>query len=319
MKFFLSPSRPRLNDSVGQASLREGDQTHIGQPDEDVHCIHTSSQNYSTPLCRRNEVELKKKQGCILFFIPFSKDDQESLLCINIITDSLQLSKFAPFQIMNALIDFSINGNNFVLSPGRTMFWEKQKTLVIAGFHIGKPGHSPKPGIVLRQTTFKEDLQRLTTEILSFKAEQLIIAGDLTHSRSAKELELFKKWRNYFSLLTILLANDSDGVTETAWYDELNIVRKEKLQIDKFSFCKSPEDINPASYIAGTYTFCSHLRPGIPVKGARNKVSLFPCFYFKTTYAVLPAFSGFTDLTTIGPGEGENVFAISDTGIVQVQ
>jgi DNA ligase-associated metallophosphoesterase len=220
---------------------------------------------------------------------------------------------------MNALIDYVINENNFVLSPERTMFWEKQKALIIAGLHIGKPGPSRKPGFPVSQNNFKKDLKRLLTEILSFKAEQLIIVGPLSLSRSAKERELFKKWRNGFSPLNILLVDNHPDIPETAWYDELNITRKEKLQIDKFSFCSSPEKINAASSVAGAYTFCGHLHPGIPMKRTRKKVLLFPCFYFKNTYAVLPAFSGFFDLTTIEPEEGENVFSISETGIVQVQ
>ena len=39
---------------------------------------------------------------------------------------------------MNALVAYTINENDFVLSPERVMFWEKEKTLIIADLHIGK-------------------------------------------------------------------------------------------------------------------------------------------------------------------------------------
>ena len=74
---------------------------------------------------------------------------------------------------MNALVAYTINENDFVLSPQRVMYWEKQKTLIIADLHIGKTGHFRKSGIPVPQNVFKEDLQRLFTQILFFKAEKL--------------------------------------------------------------------------------------------------------------------------------------------------
>ena len=75
---------------------------------------------------------------------------------------------------MNALVAYTINDHDFVLSPERIMFWEKQKALIIADLHIGKTGHFMKSGIPVQQNVFKEDLQRLFTKILFFKAEKLI-------------------------------------------------------------------------------------------------------------------------------------------------
>jgi len=220
---------------------------------------------------------------------------------------------------MNALIEYVINENNFVLSPERTLFWEKQKTLIIADLHIGKTGHFRKSGIAVPQKVFKEDLQRLFTQLLFFKAERLIIVGDLSHSKSNKEMDLFKKWRNDFSLLNISLVNGNHDILDTAWYDELNIVRNDQLHIDKFSFCHDPEDIPQGSLIKDNYIFCGHVHPAVNMKGRGRQVLQFPCFYFRNYYAVLPAFSRFSGTSTIDPVKGENVFAIIENGLVQVQ
>src|SRR5574339_588728 len=106
---------------------------------------------------------------------------------------------------MNALIAYTINESDLILSPDRVLFWEKQKALIVADLHIGKTGHFRKAGIPVPQNVYKEDLQRLFSQVLFFKAEQLIIAGDLSHSKGNRELELFKKWRNDFRSLKILL------------------------------------------------------------------------------------------------------------------
>jgi DNA ligase-associated metallophosphoesterase len=220
---------------------------------------------------------------------------------------------------MNALIAYSINKNNFVLSPERTLFWEKQKTLIIADLHISKSGSFRKPGIWVPERILKEDLQRLVSKILAFKAEQLIILGGLSQGRSNKELEFFKKWRTDFSLLNILVVTGNHDITETAWYDELNIARNKNLQIDKFSFCHNPEDISVDSLKAGRYIFCGYLHPGISIKGRGKKYLEFPCFYFRNLYAVLPSFSRYTDLTTIEPKKNEHVFAITENGLLPVR
>lgn len=220
---------------------------------------------------------------------------------------------------MNALIEYAINENNFVLSPQRTLFWENQKTLIIADLHLGKAGHFRKSGIAVPQKVFKEDLQRLFTQLLYFKAEQLIIIGDFSHSQSNKEMDFFKKWRNDFSLLNILLVNGNHDILEDHWYDEMRITRTPKLNLEKISFCHDPGDIKEDSLIRAVYSFCGHLHPAINMKGRGRQVLQFPCFYFRNTYAVLPAFSHFTGMVKVEPQKDEHVFAIVENGLVQVQ
>ena len=220
---------------------------------------------------------------------------------------------------MNALIEYSINENDFVLSPDRVLFWVQQKTLIIADLHIGKTGHFRKSGIAVPQSVFKEDLQRLFSLLLFYKAEQLIIVGDLSHSRANKEMDLFKKWRNDFSMLHILLANGNHDILDDAWYDEMFITRKNNLLVGNFSFCHDPADIKQNFLLKGSYTFCGHLHPCITMKGKGRQTLQLPCFYFKNTYSVLPAFSRFTGFSKIEAEAGENVFAVLEKGIVQVQ
>jgi hypothetical protein len=60
------------------------------------------------------------------------------------------------FLLMNALVAYTINENDFVLSPERVMYWEKQKTLIIADLHIGKTGHFRKSGYRYRKMFLKK-------------------------------------------------------------------------------------------------------------------------------------------------------------------
>ena len=218
---------------------------------------------------------------------------------------------------MNALVAYTINENDFVLSPERVLFWEKQKTLIIADLHIGKTGHFRKSGIPVPQNVFKEDLQRLFTQILFFKAEKLIIAGDLSHSKSNKEIDLFTKWRNDLNGLEIILVNGNHDILEETWYREMRIETKDELDIDNFSFCHDPIEASVKNN--HHYTFCGHLHPGVSIRGRGRQFLQFPCFYFGTNVGILPAFSRFTGCVNVAAQEGENVFAIVENGIIQVQ
>jgi uncharacterized protein len=218
---------------------------------------------------------------------------------------------------MNALVAYTINENDFVLSPERVMFWEKQKALIIADIHIGKTGHFRKSGIPVPQNVFKEDLHRLFTQILFFKADKLIIAGDLSHSKSNKEMDLFKKWRTDLSSLEMILVNGNHDILEKKWYEEMNIETVDCLDIGNFSFCHDPEEalIKNKEH----YTFCGHLHPGVSIRGRGRQVLQFPCFYFGNNTGILPAFSRFTGCVNVNAQKGENVFAIVENGIMQVQ
>jgi uncharacterized protein len=210
-----------------------------------------------------------------------------------------------------------INGNHFWLSSQRCIFWEEQNTLIVCDLHIGKTGHFRKNGIAVSQRVYTEDLQRLLACILFFKVSKLIVVGDLSHSRSNKELELFKKWRNDFPSLKVHLVKGNHDILHEGWYKESHItVHHDKYCIDDFCFC---HDVCLAEQEKGKYIFSGHMHPGVKIRGMAKQSLSFPCFYFTETYCVLPAFSKFTGLALIRPNNGESVFAIVENDIMKLK
>jgi metallophosphoesterase superfamily enzyme len=59
--------------------------------------------------------------------------------------------------------------------------------------------------------------------------------------------------------------------------------------------------------------------PGILIRGLGKQSLRFPCFYFGEQYAILPAFGNFTGFSLIEPSSRENVFAIVENKIIQIQ
>lgn len=203
------------------------------------------------------------------------------------------------------------------LSPESCLYWEQEQALIVSDIHFGKSGHFRKEGIGIPQTVFKEDLQRLISQVLFFKPKQLLVAGDFFHSRMNSELLLFEKWRRDLSALPIHLIKGNHDILESSWYKKNKIeVHEQQLQMNCFSFV---HEMNNEILTAGeTYFFTGHIHPGISISGLGKQSLRFPCFYFTETYAVLPAFGKFTGLYPVKPKKKDRVFAIVNKSIMEI-
>ncbi len=211
---------------------------------------------------------------------------------------------------MQQIVQHHIAGNTFSLSNDRCVFWEEEKMLFLSDLHFGKTGHFRKEGIAVPQAIYKEDLQRLVTQIKFFKPQQVVVIGDMFHSHANKELDLFKKWRNDFKSLPIQLIRGNHDVLKKDWYNDATIsVIENSLQIGSFSFVHDITEVQNEVAVA-PYFFSGHIHPGISIRGAGRQFIKLPCFYFSSQFAVLPAFSRFTGSHPIKPKRGESVFAI---------
>ena len=226
---------------------------------------------------------------------------------------------------MQSPVPYTIQKQQLWLSPERMLFWENEKALIVSDLHFGKTGHFRKSGIAVPQSVYKEDLQRLVSQIQYFQPSQIIIVGDFFHSQMNKELELFQKWRENFPDIVFHLVKGNHDILHNDWYSSCDIqYYEEHLSVSEFSFI---HDITSTASLSSTiahrpstnYFFSGHIHPGIRVSGAGKQSLCFPCFYFGKEYAVLPAFSQFTGVTLIEPKRNENVFAIVQNKIVQLQ
>ena len=216
---------------------------------------------------------------------------------------------------MQAPILHTIQHQHLWLTAQRSIFWEEQKALIVSDLHFGKTGHFRKSGIPVPQAVYKEDLQRLVTLLNYFNPSTLIVVGDFFHSHANTELDWFKRWREDLSHLQIILVRGNHDILKDNWYKEAGIELIEKeLLIHPFLFthdkCMDREDV---------YTFCGHIHPGIYLSGLGRQGLRLPCFYFAKDHCILPAFSRFTGTALIDPARNENVFAIVEDKLVQMQ
>src|SRR6202000_326423 len=93
----------------------------------------------------------------------------------------------------------------------------------LSDLHFGKTGHFRKAGIAVPQSVYREDLLRLLRQIQYFQPRQLLVVGDLFHSRENKELALFLKWREDFPDLNIHLIEGNHDILHEGWYKKAGI------------------------------------------------------------------------------------------------
>ncbi|HEY4064779.1 MAG TPA: ligase-associated DNA damage response endonuclease PdeM [Puia sp.] len=215
---------------------------------------------------------------------------------------------------MQPAFPYRIKGQQLWLSPDRCIFWEEERSLIVSDLHFGKTGHFRKAGIAVPQSVYREDLQRLLSQVQYFQPRQLLVVGDLFHSRENKELDLFRKWRDDFPDLGIRLIRGNHDILREDWYEAAGIVVSAGCYSQKaFAFVHDIMDIDDMKNCAGAervYYFSGHIHPGIRIRGMGRQALQFPCFYFGEDYAVLPAFSRFTGTVSIDPVPESSVFAI---------
>jgi DNA ligase-associated metallophosphoesterase len=206
-----------------------------------------------------------------------------------------------------SLISHKIFNQTFWLSPQRAIFWEEERALIVSDLHFGKTGHFRKSGIAVPQAVYKEDLQRFFDLIQFYKAEKVIIVGDLFHSSANKELEWFERWRNDVTVQLILVKGNHD-ILKADFYEKNNIeVHAKTFELNGFLFTHDQED---SEHHPDKYVFTGHIHPGVQMWGLGKQSLRFPCFFFCERFAVLPAFSHFTGLAMVEPCKSDNVFAI---------
>ncbi|MEY3369132.1 MAG: hypothetical protein RI973_2287 [Bacteroidota bacterium] len=213
---------------------------------------------------------------------------------------------------MNTL-PIEIQGQSLLLSPGRAVFWENERTLILSDLHIGKGGHFRKAGIPVPGLVQEADLDRLAGLIRQFNPGRLLVTGDMFHAQSNLDVERFKSWRQGFPAVDMVLVKGNHDILKATQYQALGLeLVPDGYTAGPFRFVHHP----PAPGEPSAYTFCGHLHPGVGLLGPGRQRLRFPCFWFAGNRAVLPAFSLFTGLSLIQAAREDRVFALVEGEVI---
>lgn len=193
---------------------------------------------------------------------------------------------------MIKILEKEICGERLIFTNFRSLYWPRQKCLILSDFHVGKAAHFRKNGIAMPKSILVKDLKNLEHLLEFFEVEHLIIVGDLIHAGKNSELDFFCLWRKNFSELKMSLVKGNHDRINAQFYAENCIDQVEnRLELPPFTFVHEPE------IIAESFTISGHIHPGVVVGNSKERVKL-PCFSYSKNQLILPAFSEFTGLDT---------------------
>lgn len=216
---------------------------------------------------------------------------------------------------MNYMLDvleITVAQELLVLHPYRAVYWPQTNSLMVTDLHLGKIQHFIKAGIPLPSHASMDNFERLSSILLEFQPERLLILGDLFHSDYNSDWRVFSELRQTFAGIHFdLILGNHDSLASNLYADN-QIHVHEKLKIGPFLLTHKPHEKSAQYNIAG------HLHPGVKLYGESRQSLTLPCFYFGCQHAILPAFGTFTGVYKLKPEKDDRVIVISSDQLIDV-
>jgi DNA ligase-associated metallophosphoesterase len=206
--------------------------------------------------------------------------------------------------------EIEFGGARLVLLAERAAYLPEAGVLLVADAHFGKAVSFRRLGVPVPEGTTAGNLRRLSAALAATGARRLVFLGDLLHcarGRAAGTLDEVARWRAAHAGLEIdLVRGNHDrraGDPPPQWHTR---VHDEPLALGALLLAHEPLPAPP-----GRAVLAGHLHPAVVV-GARAVERLrLPCFHFRASLGVLPAFGEFTGMHVVRPAPGDRLFAIA--------
>lgn len=190
-------------------------------------------------------------------------------------------------------------GEELWLHPQRVMYWPQQSTLLVADIHLGKEHAFSRSGIAIPDGISDDVLARLFALCDASQAETLTILGDFMHTTPQSG----ERWLTTLSSLleerprlTIrIVAGNHDRPAGQLMTDSRILWHRDAIRHGPFMLQHEPLEQ------ANSYVLAGHLHPAWRLQVTGHRAVRAPVFWFRSHYAVLPAFGTFTGGMRITP------------------
>jgi uncharacterized protein len=187
---------------------------------------------------------------------------------------------------MSESVDVTIRGELVQMRADRTLFWPRERTLMIADLHLGKADTFRSAGIALPSGGTRNDLLRLTAAIERTAATRVIVLGDMLHAAATERRwrEGWDAWRErHAQLHIVVIGGNHDRALSSL-----------DLKIDRHdgAIDMAPFELRHAPRIASSaHVLCGHVHPVVRLP---RVIGRWPAFVMDDRQTLLPAFSMFT-------------------------
>ena len=211
------------------------------------------------------------------------------------------------------MLSIDLCGELVHLLPERALWWPKEKTLVVADLHWGKGGHFRKNGIAIPVQAQQDDEARLSRLIQQRKADRVVIAGDLFHSSSNQQVEIFAHFRNAHASVHLDLVVGNHDILKGEQYDRYGLAQHQDCFV-LAPFCIAHDMCHSEHFVLH-----GHIHPALRIKsqGYHQAAVRLACFAQMQDRMVLPAFGRFTGTHLLEPKALRHAYVVADDEVIQ--
>ena len=212
-------------------------------------------------------------------------------------------------------------GEEFVLSSDRVLYYPSENALILSDIHLGKAGHFRKNGIPVPIQINQDNLDRLDSCIQKLNPKKLIFLGDLFHSESNSEWDDFRDWRSGHSARSMTLVLGNHELYSAQKYEGLGLEVANWIDINGLRLQHEPENTQsrPFNGNSNPASISGHLHPGVKLAGKGRQSLILPCFAHYEHQLILPAFGTFTGLHLITIKEAQQLYAIAEDELITLK
>lgn len=212
------------------------------------------------------------------------------------------------------MMEVDIQGEMMQLLPGKALLWPSCNTMIVSDLHWGKTAHFRRHGIAIPANAQQADEIRLSQMVQQHGVQRLIIAGDMFHSVTNKQVEEFSHWRNAHLQLHIDLVVGNHDILPAQQY-AVNDITVHRELLDAGPFLISHDEIPDAE----KFHIHGHMHPCFTA-GGRGRTSIrLQCFCMNGSRMVLPSFGTFTGCHNISATEYKQIFLLAGDEVIQWQ
>jgi DNA ligase-associated metallophosphoesterase len=200
------------------------------------------------------------------------------------------------------------------LLPEKAIYVDRLGLLLVSDIHLGKSETFQTAGIPIANTVNQTTLDRLQNLCLKIQPKELIILGDLLHSKSSCVDTVLTPWHRFLETVNItvrLLVGNHDRPL-VQWLQRFSIeCETNTIQMDRLLLSHEP------SPQPNCLNICGHIHPCLRLKTRLDQLRL-PCFYWERSQnlLVLPSFGEFTGGYDIDLKPGSTAYVVADGAIV---
>lgn len=202
------------------------------------------------------------------------------------------------------------------LLPEKAIYIKELNSLLMADVHLGKSETFQTLGIPIPNLINQQTLRRLYQLCYEFQPENLIILGDLFHSKLALVDEVLEIWSNFITSINItvqlIIGNHDRPLFQTLEHIPIQFIA-ETLQVGHLLLSHEPCPQGDRLNI------CGHFHPCVRLKTRLDSLRL-PCFYLDHSQNLLmvPSFGEFTGSYEVQPKTNTTVYVVADDAVIQL-